>query len=350
MMVLKILGITLGILALVVLFGYFFPAKLVVERKTLINAPRWSVYEEVVDLKRFNQWSPWEEIDPKTEHKFFGEKGVGQVYMWKSKNKSVSEGSMQIVHVEEDYVVEQDLYFGNVDKATSESAKEFSRVTFLIEPKPEGSEVRWKFRTDAGMNPIMRYIQTFKMKSVLTEQYDKGLLSLKALVEAKPSVLTPIEHVDEKPLHYLGIRVEVEGSNYEKEMGKGFEKLHSLVPRYVKGKDYPVSAAFYGPYDEQQRKHPLVCAVILEDSIQLRKDETELVKGFWKGGRSARGTHKGPYISENFSKSHRQIRDHLQARGLKLNGDVVEKYVVGPGGDVDSTQYVTEFYYPVIEE
>ena len=57
----------IGLAALIVLLlviALFLPSAAHVERSASIAAPPAAVFDVVNSLKRFNEWSPWFEIDP----------------------------------------------------------------------------------------------------------------------------------------------------------------------------------------------------------------------------------------------------------------------------------------------
>ncbi|MEQ9468567.1 MAG: hypothetical protein RLN88_14250 [Ekhidna sp.] len=69
MKILKILGIIILVVVVLalglVLFG---PSAGHLERQVVINAPASAVYAEVSNLKTFNKWSPWFQMDPNAEY------------------------------------------------------------------------------------------------------------------------------------------------------------------------------------------------------------------------------------------------------------------------------------------
>ena len=65
--------------ALVVIFiggGYLLPNEVVVQRQAAINASPDKVFSLVSSFKRFNEWSPWAEIDPNIQYTLMDQKQV----------------------------------------------------------------------------------------------------------------------------------------------------------------------------------------------------------------------------------------------------------------------------------
>ena len=68
-----------------------------VQRSAVIPAAPERIFALLDDFRQWEQWSPWEELDPDMAHTYSGpERGVGAVHEWKG-NKKAGEGRMEIV-------------------------------------------------------------------------------------------------------------------------------------------------------------------------------------------------------------------------------------------------------------
>ena len=94
--VLKWLFYLIAAIAIIIVGGSFLlPAQAVVTRSIEIAAPPDKVFAIVGDLRRFNEFSPWADLDPDIKYTFEGpESGVGQKMNWTSDNADVGNGSM----------------------------------------------------------------------------------------------------------------------------------------------------------------------------------------------------------------------------------------------------------------
>ena len=72
--------------AIVIVAGaMLLPSTVLVSRSIEIAAPPEKVFAIVGDLKRFNEFSPWADLDPNTKYTFEGpDQGVGQKMNWAS--------------------------------------------------------------------------------------------------------------------------------------------------------------------------------------------------------------------------------------------------------------------------
>ena len=148
----------------------------VVERVQRVNAAPSAVFQKVVDLREWEQWSPWAEMDPDMNTTYSGDPGtVGSGYTWKG-NRKVGEGRMTITDVEAPNKVVIDLEFLKPFKSQN--------VTELrVHPDGAGSEVTW---TMTGPHTLMTKVMgIFKsMDKMVGPDFEKGLASLKRVAEA----------------------------------------------------------------------------------------------------------------------------------------------------------------------
>lgn len=150
-----------------------------VQREQPIAGPAGAVLERIVDLRRWQSWSPWEGLDPDLRRTYSGaDSGVGAVYAWEG-NRKAGKGRMEITGVEPDTSVTIDLQF-------LKPFKSHSTTTFAVRPDDEGVVVRW---TMTGRKTFMtRAMGIFtSMDKLIGPDFEKGLAQLKSEVEASAS-------------------------------------------------------------------------------------------------------------------------------------------------------------------
>jgi hypothetical protein len=176
--ILRWLGlIIVGVIAVAIVVAFILPRHAIVTRSVEIAAPPSDVFPLVGDLRRFNEWSPWADIDPETVYTFTGPiDGVGQTLNWESDDKRVGTGSMSIAAIEPDSRVDMAIVFVGQGSALA---------SVVLEPAEAGTKVTWGLDTDLGFNPIGRYFGMM-MDGMVGPDYEKGLARLKAVAEAPP--------------------------------------------------------------------------------------------------------------------------------------------------------------------
>jgi uncharacterized protein YndB with AHSA1/START domain len=162
------------VVALVVIFfagAYLLPGEAVLQRQTRIAAPPEKVYAVLAAIRRFNDFSPWMEMDPNSKISFEGpESGAGQKMSWQS--EKLGNGSMTIVEATPDRRVGSELDFGAMGKASA---------SFELAPADGGTAVTWGFR-QVLHDPLQRWFGLMIGRWVGPD-YERGLAKLKALVE-----------------------------------------------------------------------------------------------------------------------------------------------------------------------
>ena len=168
----------LALAAVLLTVGAFLPTSAHVERSIRTTASPGTVYGIVDGFRRFDEWSPWAGLDPKTKYTYSGpESGVGARMEWSSDKPEVGSGSQEIIAVEPGRSVTMRLDFSGQSAATS---------TMVIEPESSGSLIRWSFDTSFADNFLMRYLGLM-FDGMIGADYEKGLAKLKAVAEATPA-------------------------------------------------------------------------------------------------------------------------------------------------------------------
>lgn len=175
---LKIIGIGLG--AVIVLFvgiGFALPSGYEVSRSVIIDAPPEMIHSYVGELKNWEEWTPWRDLDPtmKTTYGLITS-GVGAHQNWTGDSGN---GELTFTASDESGIV-YDLSF---DEGAYQSV---GRV--IYEKSGDGTKVTWDMKGDAGMNIIGRYFGIM-MDSMVGPPFEQGLTKLKDRVESIPPAL-----------------------------------------------------------------------------------------------------------------------------------------------------------------
>jgi uncharacterized protein YndB with AHSA1/START domain len=169
-----LLGAVLVLAVLVGGGGLLLPASTHIERSTVIQRPPGEVFATLNSFARFNEWSPWFEIDPTAKYTYAGPaSGVGAKMAWVG-NSSVGSGSQEIIESVPDGRIVNALDFGG-SKA---------KATFQLTPDGTGTRVVWSLDSEHGYNPINRLFGAFLLDRMVGKDYEKGLAKLKGVLES----------------------------------------------------------------------------------------------------------------------------------------------------------------------
>jgi uncharacterized protein YndB with AHSA1/START domain len=153
--------------------GYLLPSEITVVRQAMINAPPEKVFAIVGGFKRFQEWSPWADLDPKTVYKFEGPVGgVGEKMSWSSNSPNVGSGSQVVTEYVPSSRVASDLDFGAMGK---------SRAYWDLEQTDGGTLATWGFKMK--LDGVLDRWTGLMMDRFIGPDYEKGLARVKALAE-----------------------------------------------------------------------------------------------------------------------------------------------------------------------
>lgn len=175
MKVLKwLLILVLGLIALLYAGGLALSPKFSVTRSLQIQAPPDKVYALVADPRRWQEWSVWQDRDPRMEIEYSGPaSGAGAVWAWKSKTEG--DGRMSFTVAEPGKRVAYELYFPDFG-TTSGGELRFNAVN-------GGTQVSWVMNGDMGQNPLFHWMALFA-DGMVGKDFEAGLAKLKRVAEA----------------------------------------------------------------------------------------------------------------------------------------------------------------------
>lgn len=169
-----VLFLIVGVIVLVLVAALFIPKKYHVERSVAIMAPQSMILDQVKDLKKANEWSPFMEQDPNIKVTYAGPAGqVGSSSHWESEKSGA--GTQTITGITNDRV---DVRINFL--------KPFEGVAMgYFQTKNEGSAVNVTWGMD-GEDHYPMNIMVLCMDNMLGKVFAKGLNNLKTRCEAMP--------------------------------------------------------------------------------------------------------------------------------------------------------------------
>jgi len=171
-----------GLLVLFVLLASMQPTDFRIARSREMAASPSAVFAQVNDFHAWEAWSPWAKLDPNATTTFEGpSSGVGASFTW-SGNVKVGAGRQTILESRPDELIRIKLDFERPFKDTC-------TAEFKFEPKPEQTLVTWSM--SGKRNFIAKAMSLFiDCDKIVGPDFEKGLASLKKIVETKSEVAT----------------------------------------------------------------------------------------------------------------------------------------------------------------
>ena len=166
----------IGLAVVIVVFyaiGLALPSKFHVERSIVINATPSEVYEQIVDLKRWQAWGVWFKRDPNMQVNYSGpDRAIGMRSEWKSETEG--NGDMTITALEHNKRVTYSLQFPDMEMG--------STGEIVLVAVNGSTRVVWMDYGDVGSNIVYKYFGLF-MDSLIGPDFESGLANLKTVTE-----------------------------------------------------------------------------------------------------------------------------------------------------------------------
>jgi uncharacterized protein YndB with AHSA1/START domain len=152
------------------------PSDFRISRSATIAAPPEVIFEQVNDLHRFQDWSPWMKRDPNARSIYEGPRaGTGAVFKWAG-NREVGEGIMTITESRPHELVRFRLEFLKPFKVTNAAEFTFAR---------EGGQTRVTWSMYGKSRFMCKAIGLFvNMDDMCGRDFEKGLAAMREIAEA----------------------------------------------------------------------------------------------------------------------------------------------------------------------
>ena len=327
----------IGILiALILLVALILPEDVHVERKIKINAPVELIFDQVNDLRKNINWSPWLAKDPniKLEYGDVGS-GLGASYRWEG-NKDVGSGELTIVEHIDNQLIKNKLDFGEGGDGTG------TWVFTEGADDDNGVEVTWSIDTKMPW-PFWRYLGLF-MESMVGPDFELGLSNLKAVSEALP-IPSKIEIIEEEvvDITYVGLKDSISISDIGVKTGEMIDDIKTVMgENNIEVRSNPISV--YQVWNEAEGYTVMEVGIpVLADTKIKQNDRVKL--NVIPGGMVAKVVHVGPY--DNLNEPHFAIDEWIRSNARQMRGAPWEVYVASPMNEQDSSKWITEIYYPI---
>jgi effector-binding domain-containing protein len=329
----KVLIVIGAIIVLLVLISFFLPSTVKVERSIFINTHAEIPFEQANNFHLWDAWMPWNKIDTTMKKSYEGpESGVGSVYHWESNHPDVGVGSMKIIRVVKDSMVEMVLAF----KGENREAKS----AFVFENLKDSTKVTWYIIMQMGWNPVSKYFGLL-MDAMMGDDFEQGLKDMKAVCETKPCCMKyKIEEVVAEPYYYLSIRDTCTHATISAKLGTYYGEIMAYMEKNgLKQTKPPISLnhSYENGVMDMETGIPV-------DKAPKTKDKRIMYTQL-KGGKALVADYYGPY--DKIDAAHEALMHKVEEAGLKISGACWEEYITDPGVEKDSSKWHTKIYYPV---
>ena len=328
--------ILVAILVIVLLAMSLAPKKMTLAESTTIAAPSNMVYNMVNDFKKWDDWSPWKDLDPNVVNTFSEKtEGAGASWSWKG-NAEVGEGTQKIVESEKGKSIKTSLEFNGFDGIS------YSDWTF--EPDGDKTKVTWDF--DGAESPFFLRPFNWLMKGTLKESYALGLSRIKEIAENRAANKEyrgyKINEITLGDKHYLTARQEVEMSNIQQFYSRNLPALFTAAQKAGCEMDGMPGGLYY-KWDEVNGTTDMAASIPIKEPKSVKGTSLVTIPG----GRALQIDYYGDNAES--AKAHYAMDDYMKDYGILNNVPIVEEYVTDPTTEKDPSKWLTKITYYIPE-
>ena len=306
-----------------------FPSHYHLERSIVIDAPPKTVFDQVNNLKTWEKWSYWQQLDTEAVIIYEGpEAGPGSKSSWEG--EKIGKGSMIILDSENPVSINIELDFAGEGKAYS---------GFKFESVDGKTNVIWDFDSDVGFS--QRVFMALMMDKLLGLAYETGLENLKESSEGQSGPASvKVEEVD-VPVQWVLTKRDSCGMD---DITQTLSDAYQSIMIYMESESLKSTGpplAIWHKFEMESDFVDIEAGVPVADSSVIGHG-MNLIK---LGGRAMKTTHWGAY--DQMNTTYEVLTEWLKERKVISSGPPWEVYVTDPMEVKDTSQWQTDIYFPI---
>lgn len=316
-------------------YGFFFlEDKVQVSRSITIDRPAKMVFKVVNSMHRFNEWSPWADVDPNATYKYEGPaKGVNSMMSWTG-NEEVGTGKQTIIESVPYEMVKAELYFDG-------QGDDPAWATYQLKDLGDSTEISWIFDADFNGNILGRYFGMM-MDGMLGPQYEKGLQRLKLLVEAQ--TVYDFSHFSVEDVEAQNVLYVTTSGSLDEDISTVIATAYGQITNFMmtNGIEFagmPMTIT-HSLVDRQWEFDAAIPVSI--DSIEGETGDIQLGQTY--AGKAVKYIQMGPYDQGNVTTD--LINAYLEEHELEATGKMWDVYANDPT-TVSEAEIMTIIYQPI---
>ena len=313
------------------------PNSFEVSRERTVEAPAAVLYDNVIDFKNWESWSPWVEKEPDLKLMFPEQTaGVGGSYSWEGKDGL---GSMKTTDAAPYESIDQELQFEDFKP---------SSIKWTFEPTSDNkTKVTWKMNSEEV--PFM-----FKGFAALSGGFDKmigpdferGLSKLDSitLVEMKKYSINVDGITDHSGGYYLYSTTSCKMDEFKSKMSEMMPKLEE----FVKTNNIEMAGAPFVIYHKWDvENNAVMFSSCVPTTTRVITTESDVLTGKLDPFKALKTTLTGDY--SNLKEAWDTAMKYVSDNNLELNetGPMIEAYLTDPISEPNPAKWKTVIYLAI---
>lgn len=328
----KILKRTLLVLvvfiALLAVIALFLPSSMKIKRTKTIKAAPENVYSLIANLKSWNRWSVWNQMDPNWKVTWGGpEEGTNSWYAWESEESQVGTGKITITNaVPVDSIITRMEFMGSEDPAWGR---------YYFKAVDGGVTLTMQMDADFGFNLIGRWMGLF-MKGEVEKNFDTGLENIRKISEdgiasaARGEYLIAETWQNEQP--YLSIRDTATMKTIGPKFGTNYGLIMQTMAENGVKSAGPPCAIYY-------RVDSILDIEWIIPTQQQVNASGNVKAGKFPAGKILKADYYGPY--EASEPANKALEKYAANKNMTLQAPVREIYITDPTKEPNMARWLT---------
>ncbi|MAM23388.1 MAG: AraC family transcriptional regulator [Croceibacter sp.] len=312
-----------------------------VEDSKVINAPASVIYNEINDLKTWEDWGPWKADDPNIVTSY-PEKtvGVGASYSWTG--DTAPDGRIETIDAIPNKSITQTMVM-ETPLGPSEST-----VYWTFEEVKEGTKVTWGMKGSQSFQDKAYWAtQDGSYTQMLKPMFPKGLENINTVIETKMSEFSI--NVDGITQHSGGYYMYNTSASKISAIGTKMAEMMPQVFSYMQENNIPISGSpmtIYEQWDLANNTAIFSSAIPTTNQV-ITPNDSPILCGFMPSQKVVKTTLKGDY--KNLKDAWGAANAYLEENSLEKmeTSKDFEVYRTDPSADPNPANWVTEIYIPI---
>lgn len=342
MKLVKIFGLL--VLSVIIILLIALPTEINVNKEIVIKQDISIVFEHINNLKNWEQWSPWQKLDPKVVNSYSGaESGVGAVNSYSSENSDVGIGKMKILQSIENSKVELGIF---MEGMSDENNPTLTTTLSLVKMGDNHTKVTWNTIDSVGTFSFYRIMLPI-MNMTLDEMFKSGLEDLKLICENFKEKIVDVELGEEISKKYKLISIRdttiIDQDIITKNMTAAFVKMvEYLKSNKIKSESLPFT--FKHKFDPESNQAIYEYGLPIDTNINAASISSDFNVIEIGGKFTVSATHTGPIRTIN--QAHNGITKYMELRKYESDGSPYQLYLTSPD-KVGEWDMQSQVVYPV---
>jgi len=313
------------------------PNSFEVTRERTLDAPASVIYDNLIDYKKWEAWSPWLEKNPDTKITYSDTtSGIGGHYSWEDEDGI---GNMKTLAATPNTSIEQELQFEDYDP---------SNISWTLAPTSDGkTKVTWQIKSE-NIPFMFKAYSAFSggFDQMMGPDFERGLEKLDSVVVSQMKVYSVTIHGTTE--HSGGFYLYNSASCRIDEFEEKMQDMMLKVNAYVAENNITTAGPSFTSFEKwDEENNATIFSACIPTTSRVITTESDVLTGQLEPFRTVKTTLKGHY--SNLKEAWDKSMAYVTEKGYEFTeaGPMLEVYVATPENYPNPADWITEIYIAI---